>query len=179
MCERGLVTAAAVQRDALVLVAASLDCRTVLTLAVVRKVQSPPPTTPSPTPVSATATVEPTATATPTPTATPTATAMSTPSSLSAGCADLNEPIYDGYWNVDATDPLSFNAGETITIAATTPQGGPVTSLVLVNGLGTPLATASFPGTLTYTFASATSTDLEWSTDSSSPVTWSVSCPGS
>lgn len=104
-------------------------------------------------------------------------------------CADLNDPMHDGYYgvgNTSAYDSWSFKAGDTIRLIGQTPSQYPTGTIALI--INTAYArTTAFPGEITYTFASDTdlisggagSIPLGWETTEYFDITWDVSCsPG-
>jgi hypothetical protein len=120
-------------------------------------------------------------TATPTPTNTPTNTPspMNTPIPLSAGCTELNNPVYDGVYEAKALT-LPFDAGEVIAVRATgAPNNTTLYQLHVVGDAGLfdlkiQNATASFP--LTITIPVSQTVEVRWFNHEHFDLTWTVSC---
>jgi hypothetical protein len=97
-------------------------------------------------------------------------------STLSPGCTTLNDPSFDGQYNLAGTDfPETFNAGERIEVTAGNPTslGTPTRLSLRING--STVATAPFPGTVAYTIASTGVYRLVFDVNTGN-ATFSVSC---
>jgi Ca2+-binding RTX toxin-like protein len=100
--------------------------------------------------------------------------------SLSPGCEDANDPIYDGLYRVAGwLLTRDFAAGERLSASAGPPTqftqfGTPTTVTLSVNGVD--VDTAAFPGTVEYAFPAAGAFGALWNIDSGAEATWTVGC---
>lgn len=97
---------------------------------------------------------------------------------LSAGCSDLNDPYYDGFYGSSGNrnDRYRYVAGERIRIQAGPPDDFDPTTIVLFdnsNG-GEQVASASYPGTLTYVIPATGDYNFGWTVAAN--ATFMVSC---
>jgi Ca2+-binding RTX toxin-like protein len=98
---------------------------------------------------------------------------------VSPGCAALNSSaFFDGlYQNSSTGGPVSFLAGEQITISGV-PEFAPGNEIQLfVSPSVTPVASAVLPGTMTYTFPADATGTVSWNTTGGN-ATWDVQCRG-
>lgn len=103
---------------------------------------------------------------------------------LSAGCQEFNVSWYDGLYTGSIgveLHPDEFWAGEVITIITSPPyQYDTPTQIELwFYGDAAPVATGSYPGTLTYVVPADTVKNGFWvETSPANAVTWNLSCTG-
>jgi hypothetical protein len=95
--------------------------------------------------------------------------------SLSAGCAQLNEPDVEENSSGFILDAAAFHAGETLTISADNPwiDTVPIEIVLIVDD--SIVAEDDFPGTLTYTFSDDFTASVSW-LGVAGDATWTVSC---
>ena len=83
---------------------------------------------------------------------------------LSPGCGLVNDPSFDGVFSSVGLGPLSFFAGEQLTVGAAVPPPGSGTAAtgfqLFINAVV--VGTSNVPGTLTYTFPSSASFSTAW-----------------
>jgi len=94
---------------------------------------------------------------------------------LSEGCMDLNHRSADGFYGGMEYAPLSFFAGEFITISAGQPFSWAPTESVLLFVDDTQVDSTGFPGSVTYTFVADANVSVGWHLDTGN-ATWSVHC---
>jgi hypothetical protein len=94
------------------------------------------------------------------------------------GCEKLNDPSWDASTSsLDSFLEYAFTAGETVTVIAQDPTGQVPESFCFGTDWNTPLVSTSFPGTLTYTFASPTTLPaMVIATVPGGSVSFTVSC---
>ncbi len=95
---------------------------------------------------------------------------------LSSGCTELNDARFDGRYLFVAVASLTFFAGERVSVTAGPPVENAPTAVLIKAPWDTVVATAAFPGTATYTFATDTTTDILWGTEPFEDVAWTVGC---
>ena len=99
---------------------------------------------------------------------------------LSAGCARLNDPSWDGSYTRHGEGALPFNAGDRITVTAGEPTIGTPTQIFLFVGptvtIGTPVTTAPFFASLEYVVPVAVTADIGVEVTRNTGVTFTVSC---
>ena len=105
------------------------------------------------------------------------------PTTLSAGCANINDPFYDSRYQSGNVYFSPFRAGESVTVALEPTQSAEVGSLWLIvtDATSTPkqdIATwrAESDATLVYTFAEdMAEAEVFWAVEAGAPG-WTVSC---
>ena len=101
------------------------------------------------------------------------------PQPLSPGCAALNNPAEDGFYESAGLNPPSqlFAAGEHASMTAAAPTSAVPPTQVALTVNNVVVDTAVFPGTVEYTFPAAGSYVLMWQALlPGANVTWTVSC---
>ncbi len=100
----------------------------------------------------------------------------------SAGCAYLNEPARDMLW-AGGQVYMEMWQGETITIHADYPISDLNPALeptaIYLTFMGHRVATASFPGTITFAIPDTGMTLLNYDINTPNNVTWTISCGSS
>jgi hypothetical protein len=99
--------------------------------------------------------------------------------SLSEGCNYMNDPFWDSgaAHTLFSGYTLAFNQGEQIVVTAGPPENGTVLGPITLSLSSTVVATAPYPGTLTYTIpANMVAVFQSVGVSGSGTATWDISC---
>lgn len=94
-------------------------------------------------------------------------------SPFSQGCNGINNPDFDAQYADTNPGPWAFNADETIQMTAGPPDSTGQTNVRLYVDSDL-VDSVTFPGTVSYTFPTNMTVDVEWIT--SNNATWVVEC---